>query len=272
MKGPQRRTLSMTLTLLCVSLTLGFVQFTRDRLGDESTFTGWTLLAATVGLYLLPLRKKLIRYRLGPVAGWLQMHVYLGAFASAVFLMHIGWPIRGIFELLLAGAFAFVTLSGLLLGVMSRTTPRRLAAIPEDFHLEQIPARQAVVARAAHKVALGSAQFGEGATLSEYYQRRLLPFFQSPRSFFYLLAPNGFTRRQLLRELGDLDRYLADQGIASRQTLAAMVRSKDDLDYHYALQTRLRLLLSMHVLLTWALALMTGLHVVLVHRFQGAYW
>ncbi len=256
--------------MLCVALTATGVQYCRDHLGDESTLTGWVLLVSTAGLYLLSVRKKWLQLRLGPVASWLQMHVYLGSFASVVFLMHIGWPIRGIFELALASCFVIVAVSGIALGIMSRTTPVKLAAIANDYPLDKIPALQNRVASQAHQTALQSATFGEGATLSEYYQRRLLPFFRSPRSLFYRLMPNGFTRRKLLRELDDLNRYLAEQGQVSQQSMAVMVKSKDDLDYHYALQTRLRLLFAAHISLTWALVLMIGVHVVLVYRFQGA--
>lgn len=270
MKGRQRRFLAITCTLMCVAATASIVQAIRDRLGDESTFTGWTLLASTAGLYLLSARKKWIQARLGPVAAWMQMHVYMGVFASVVFLMHIGWPIRGVFEMSLASCFAIVAVTGIVLGVMSRTTPVKLAALPTDYRLERIPAIQSTVAHSAHITAISSSELGEGATLSEYYQRKLLPFFQTPRSFWYRILPNGLTRRRLLRELDDLDRYLAKEGIASRQNLTSMVKSKDDLDYQYALQTRLRMLFALHISLTWALVLMIGVHVVLVYRFQGA--
>lgn len=271
MRLEQKRWMAAMFTFVCVAATIGVLQYTRDHLGDESIFTGWTLLVATAGLYLLTLRKKLIRLKLGPVAGWLQVHAYMGTFASIVFLMHIGWPVRGIFETTLAFSFVFVAATGILLGVLSRITPKRLAAISNDYHLERIPALQAGVANQAHSLALGSTQFGEGATLSEYYQRRLLPFFQTQRSVLYVLFPNGVKRRRLLRELSDLDRYLADNGAENRQALSQMVKAKDDLDYHYALQTRLKLMFTMHVSMTWALAVMIGVHVVMVYRFQGAY-
>lgn len=270
MHRKQKRLLSTTFTLVCVAVTAMIVQSIRDSFGDESTFTGWVLLTSTAGLYLLSVRKRLVASRLGPVSAWLQVHAYMGTFASIVFLMHIAWPIRGIFECVLAASFVIVAVSGIALGVMSRTTPRKLAAIAQDYQLERIPALQVAVADAAHATALRSAEFGEGATLSEYYQQRLLPFFQSPRSLVYRLVPSGVKRRQLLRELDDLDRYLADRGVESRQSLAGMVKDKDDLDYHFALQTRLRLLYGLHVSLTWALVLMIGVHVVLVYRFQGA--
>ncbi|MEM8735034.1 MAG: hypothetical protein AAGG44_12465, partial [Planctomycetota bacterium] len=125
MQGRQRRWMSATFTLACVAITAGALQYCRDHMGDESTLTGWTLLVATIGLYLLSLRKKLIRWKLGPVAGWLQMHAYLGSFASVVFLMHIGWPVRGIFESLLALTFGIGSGSGIFLGFLSRsTTPK----------------------------------------------------------------------------------------------------------------------------------------------------
>jgi hypothetical protein len=115
-----------------------------------------------------------------------------------------------------------------------------------------------------------STRLGEGATLSEYYQRRLLPYFQTPRSVFYQLLPTGSRRRQLLRELEDLDRYLAADGLKHRRMLSAMVQSKDDLDFHYALQTRLRYFYTAHFALTWTLLILIGVHVVLVLRFSGA--
>ncbi|MEZ6136418.1 MAG: hypothetical protein R3C53_16100 [Pirellulaceae bacterium] len=265
----RKRLIGLTITLLAVSITALVLQWVRNQLGDESTFTGWTLLTATMGLYLLTARKRMIARRLGPVAAWLQVHMYMGTFASIVFLMHIGWPVRGLFESFLAACFVVVAVSGIALGLLSRSTPRKLAAIEGDYLLERIPALRANVAGDAHNTAISSAGFGEGATLAEFYQRRLLPFFQSPRGLLYQLIPNGFARRQLLRELNDLDRYLAEQGNASRLRLIHLVKSKDDLDYHQALQTRLRLFFAAHVALTWALALMIGVHVVLVYRFQG---
>ncbi len=265
----RKRLLAATFTLVAAGMTALAVEWVDSRLGDVATLTGWTLLVSTAGLYLLSARKRLPQSRLGPVSFWLQLHAYTGAFACCVFLMHIGWPIRGWFEACLAACFAVVSISGIVLGVMSRATPRKLTAIPGDYRLEQIPALQSRISQEAHQTALHSAQLGEGATLAEYYQRQLLPFFQSPRSWTYRVVPNGIKRRQLLRELDDLQRYLAESGSESRRQLMHMVQSKDDLDYHLALQSRLRLLFALHVALTWTLALMIGVHVALVYRFQG---
>ena len=266
----QKRMMATTVTLSAVAATLLALQWTRNRLGDEATLTGWTLLISTLSLYLLTARKRRVLGNVGTVSVWLQFHVYTGSFAAIVFLMHIGWPIRGPFEIALATCFVIVSGSGIALGIMSRSMPRQLSALARDYQLEQIPALQLQIAETAHDIALTSAGHGQGATLTEYYQRRLLPFFQLPRSWWYRCLPTGFRRRQLLRELNDLDSYLAEAGVTSRQKLSQLVHSKDDLDYHRALQTRLRWLFTLHVALTWTLALMIGVHVVLVYRFQGA--
>ncbi|MBX3424019.1 MAG: hypothetical protein KF752_20880 [Pirellulaceae bacterium] len=264
-----RRIRSLTITLAAVVLTVLGLRWTAGRLGDESTFSGIVLLLATASLYLLSVRKQWIALRLGPVSAWLQWHMYAGTLASVVFLMHMGWPTGGTFEMCLAACFAFVAASGMVLAVMNRRTPQRLAAIQRDYALEQIPGLQLAVAQDAHQLALSSTRVGEGATLSEYYQRRLVTYFHTPRGWLYRLIPTGLLRRQLLRELEDLDRYLAREGLRLRRKLSLLVQSKDDLDYHQALQLRLRLLYATHFSLTWTLVILIAVHVVLVWRFSG---
>jgi hypothetical protein len=53
------------------------------------------------------------------------------------------------------------------------------------------------------------------------------------------------------------------------ENLADLVRRKDGLDYHHALQTSLKLWLFMHVPLTYSLMIFSLLHVVLVYAFSG---
>ena len=266
-----KRLLACTLTLVLVAITAQAIRSVENSLGDTSTLTGWTLLSATLGLYLLSVRKKLLRLRVGTVAVWTQVHIYTGTFASIVFLMHIGWPVRGPFEQCLAGLFAFVAVTGITLAILSRTTPRKLAAIERDYRLHEIPAFQLALVEKAHQTAIEAVSPDGGSTLAEHYQRRLLPFFATPRSWFYRLVPNGIKRRQLLLELKDLERYLDSQSLQVKQRLSAMVKEKDDLDFHEALQIRLRLFTMLHFSLTWSLILLIAVHIVLVFRFQETF-
>ena len=59
---------------------------------------------------------------------------------------------------------------------------------------------------------------------------------------------------------------------AERKTaeeLFSLVRRRDDLDYHEALQWRLRVWLFAHVALTYPLLLAAGLHAWTAHVFYG---
>ena len=53
------------------------------------------------------------------------------------------------------------------------------------------------------------------------------------------------------------------------EKLAQLVRRKDGLDYHHALQTALKLWLFAHVPLTYSLIIFSLLHIVLVYAFSG---
>ena len=70
-------------------------------------------------------------------------------------------------------------------------------------------------------------------------------------------------------ELEDLRRYLNEQERATLEKLAQLVREKDGLDYHRAVQTTLKLWLFVHVPLTYGLMIFSLLHVVLVFAFSG---
>ena len=74
------------------------------------------------------------------------------------------------------------------------------------------------------------------------------------------LRPTSALRRALMREMQDLRRYLSDQEQAACERLFALVRRKDDLDFHEARQKLLKLWLFVHIGLTYALVLLALLH------------
>ncbi|RMF40145.1 MAG: hypothetical protein D6753_12295, partial [Planctomycetota bacterium] len=142
----------MIVVLVILALWMG-LWWHQQRLGDRAVASGWILLGLSASLLLLSIRKRIYRVGWGRVAWWVRWHKYAGILAAAVFLMHIGWPIRGWFESLLAVVFVLVTVTGIALGVLSRTSPQRLLALSEDYRLECIPGLQRAVADAAHAAA-----------------------------------------------------------------------------------------------------------------------
>jgi hypothetical protein len=94
-------------------------------------------------------------------------------------------------------------------------------------------------------------------------------FFGRSRGWGYLLRPTAARRRSLMREMQDLGRYLSEQEQAACERLFALVRRKDDLDFHDARQRALKLWLFVHIALTYALVLLALLHGLLAHAFHG---
>jgi hypothetical protein len=64
-------------------------------------------------------------------------------------------------------------------------------------------------------------------------------------------------------------RYLSDQEQAGCERLFALIRRKDDLDFHEARQGLLKLWLFVHIGLTCMLVIAAILHGILAHAFHG---
>ncbi|HEX2477410.1 MAG TPA: hypothetical protein VHK01_21820, partial [Lacipirellulaceae bacterium] len=106
-------------------------------------------------------------------------------------------------------------------------------------------------------------------TLADFYTARLYDFIQRPRGASYLFWPTSVLRRALMREMQDVRRYLSDHEQAACERLFALVRRKDDLDFHEARQKLLKLWLFLHIALTCALVLLAVVHGLVAHAFRG---
>ena len=84
-----------------------------------------------------------------------------------------------------------------------------------------------------------------------------------------MVHPTGRTRRQLVAELEDLDRFLAGDDRRVSRELAIMVRKKDDLDYHRVMQGKLKMWLFVHIAMTYSLLIFAVVHGILAHAFSG---
>src|SRR5690606_25077234 len=95
----------------------------------------------------------------------------------------------------------------------------------------------------------------------------LRPYFSSNVAFSFIVVPNSMRRQRMLLGLREMDRYLCDKTRSVAGQLAALIRKRDELDFHYAMQLRLRVWVAWHaalslVLLGWCLT-----HVALVLIF-----
>ena len=116
---------------------------------------------------------------------------------------------------------------------------------------------------------LQSVSASGATTLADFYTARLYDYFEQSRGWLYDLRPTTARRRALMSEMHDLRRYLSDQEQSFCERLFALVRTKDDLDFHESRQRILKLWLFVHIGLTCSLVLLATLHGLLAVAFAG---
>jgi hypothetical protein len=266
-----RRIRSLAAMTVCLAIFSLVVRYLDDNLYGSSRFSGWFLTGAVVILAAFHWRKKVpVLAGLGSAAGWMQFHIYLGLSTFVMFGWHLHWKLpQGILEQALALTYLTVAVSGVYGLYLTRTTPRKLALLSRQFIFEQIPSRRWEVSRQAR--ALVAADQPGNEILGRIYVNRIAQFLEHGQGWKLLWRSNGRACRRLINELLALDRYLApDQRETSRQ-LMNLVREKDDLDYHEALQGRLKGWLFLHIGMTYSLLTLMLVHIVMVQAFSGGW-
>lgn len=265
----RRRRRNLSLTLVGLGILAVIVAAQNQILVRSSFTTGYLLLGCLVFLAAFNLRKKLpFLPMIGSAAFWMQLHIYVGLSTFAIFGFHLAWHVpNGMFEIFLAILYLTVAGSGVYGLYATRVLPKRLTAMPEEVIFERIPWLRTEIAHQAKTIVSAAGESTE--VLAKFYANRLARYFERPRNFAYLVNPTGRVRRQLVAEIEELDRFLAvDQRNVSRG-LKELVKRKDDLDYHQAVQGRLKVWLFVHIGLTYSLLAVSFLHMVLVHAFSG---
>ncbi|NOZ41104.1 MAG: hypothetical protein GXP24_12895 [Planctomycetes bacterium] len=260
-------------TALTVAALGGFVAWKLWResgLCATSFDTGYALLAAILFLALYNFRKKLPVLPWTTSAGWLQLHLYVGLSTAVLLGLHIDWRVpNGILETILAALYLATFASGLIGIYWTRTLPRKLARVSEEVIFERIPLLRSQVRDRAERAVLEAVRSSGATTLGEFYSDRLHDFFQRSRGLRFFLRPNNRLRRQLLAELTEVNRYLSEPERKTCEQLFALIRRRDDLDYHAALQWRLKAWLFLHIGLTYPLVAVASVHGLLAHLFDG---
>jgi hypothetical protein len=265
-----RRLAAVSGTLLLVAVFAGWTVRETQRLGDPAWLTGFTLLSCLLLLVLLGVRRRLPVLPLGSARVWTQCHLYLGIFATAIYVMHVPALIAdGRFESLLSMLFLATSLSGFYGIYVSRVLPKKLTAVEGQPRFDRVRWHRHQIAEAAGGILAGISESSAHEVLESFYDRMLKPFFQRRPSPGYVLAPNGVRRRKLLGELKGLHRYLERDGQRAAGQFAALVRRRDDLDYQYALQLRLRCWVVFHSIVSVLLVIAAIVHALIAIRFIG---
>lgn len=258
----------------CLSLALAIAaavtlhQRFQNAFTHYAHITGWVLFATMVLLTAYNGRKKLPFLPLGSSESWLQIHLYAGWFTVVLFLIHLKFRMpTGWFECTLIWLYLLVTGSGVVGLIISRKLPKRLAVRKGEVLYESIPALRAALREEAETLVLGPQ--AKSSAIAEFYERVLAEFFSGPKNFWLHLFESRRPLHGVMTEIEELHRYLNEAERAALQPLKELVRQKDSLDYHYALQTALKLWLFVHLPLTYSLMIFSLLHIVVVFAFSG---
>ncbi len=256
-----RRTIAISFTAIVSAIWLAGDLWVRSTLGRSSIYSGTTLLVCILLLTAMGARKRFPVLCLLKVSTWLQIHIYLGLFACLAYVVHVPQLIaRGPLEWILSIVFLLTAVSGIYGLYQSRTVPRRLTHLNIQPRYDRIAWHRAHLAQAAEQIIHGLPASPAGDLLRDFYRRRLGPYFAQSISLLYRIHPNGLRRRRLLSAIGDLERYLDEHTAPAAQRLAGLARQYDDLNFHHALQFRLRAWLVFHITISLGLVALALVH------------
>jgi len=232
--------------------------------------SGWGLAGLVLFLALYNVRKRLTFIPLGWSAAWLQFHIYLGLLSGVVFAVHIGFRIpSGIFEICLALAYLAVFISGIVGLILSRTIPPRLASRGEEVIFERIPVFIRRLREDVESLVLQCASEGDTTVIPDLYVDRLRTFFERPQNYWSHLFHSTRPLHHILTDLEARHRYLNDAELALARQIEKRVQTKDDLDYHHAMQRTLKAWMFFHIPLTCSLLALVMFHILLIYAYVG---
>lgn len=249
------------------------VWFVLERLDDHlvhsAWYSGYGLLVMVLFLAAFPIRKRLSFFPgMGSASAWMQGHIYIALLSGWTFAFHMAWRVPdGSLERLLAIAYGATFLSGCYGLMITRSLPVKLSALRNQVIYERIPLVRQQIAEAAQR--LVQPLVPDHEALYRFYVNRVAGFLHQPRSWVFMAVPSHRECRRLCDEIASLDRFLAEEGRVASRSLMQLVREKDDADYHWALQSRLKYWLVIHIVFTYGLLTLTGMHVILTHAFGG---
>jgi len=211
-------------------------------------------------------------------ARWRKFHIFVGYLLIAAFISHCNFslPDTG-FEWALWAGFVLVTLSGIF-GTYLAWSLQAKHAIDERVGHDGIPMRRAELALnlhativtidpAAAAIALPAPPYE--AWIKDLYTTHLRDFFHGPRNFAAHLIGSRRPLKQLTDEIDNLSRYVDQRSQEKLAVIKNLVVEKDRLDFARVYLWLSKGWLFVHVPVTYALTLLTVLHVLVVYAFSS---
>jgi len=283
--GPARHLTGLTVQgLLIAALSGGFfwlVWIYGTALRDPRYLDGW-VLAGGMGVQLY-FHAALKRASLSPksAARWRKIHIFLGYLLIAAFLSHSDFslPDTG-FECALWGGFVLVTVSGIFGAYLSWSLKTK-GRIDASVVYDRIPSLRADLARDAHDTVIKTDPAASQIALPglpydgwivDLYTSHLRDFFQGPRNFAAHIVGSQRPLKRLTDEIDSLSRYVDQQGQEKLAAVRTLVFEKDRLDFARVYLGLGRAWQFVHVPVTYALIVLTVLHVLVAYAYSSGAW
>jgi hypothetical protein len=252
-----------------------------NGLRDPRYLDGW-VLAGGMGLQLaFHIAIKTASLSPKSAARWRKIHIFNGYLLIAAFISHSDFslPDTG-FEWALWAGFVLVTVSGIF-GTYIAWSLQTKHTIDERIGYDRIPARRVELARDVHAAVTKTNPTAAAiplptpphhAWIMDLYTTHLRDFFQGHRNFAAHLIGSQRPLRRLTDEIDNLSRYVDQQSQEKLATIKNLVIEKDRLDFARVYLGLAKGWLFVHVPVTYALMVLTVLHVIVVYAFSSRAW
>lgn len=260
----QARFIKFTVLILCCVIYALFFHYYAGRY--DSLVSGCTLLVSLGFLMGLSIVRQMPFFSIFNARFWAQLHIYLGLFALAIFLLHVdhGWP-HTTFNIILFIFFLLMIVTGIAGVYIYRRLPRKIVHFGDELVLSEIPARYRYIREQAESALKHACEHEPCDELSQFYLDHLYEIFKGPRQLGRSMC--GLRSEQQvaqLRELERLKRYADSEEFACLERLQQLLEQKYDLDFYYAQKLLLRYWLYIHIPVAYGLCLLVIAHVVIV--------
>lgn len=269
--------------LLIVAISCGLfwlVWIYANGLRDPRYLDGWVLAGGMALQIFFHIAKKA---GLSPKSAtrWRKIHIFVGYLVIAAFISHSDFslPDTG-FEWALWSGFVLVALSGIL-GTYLVWSQQAKGRIDEGVGYDRIPALRVELERAflvavaetgPPAAAIDLPGLPYDAWIKDLCTTHLVDFFQGPRNFTAHLIGSQRPLKRLTDAIDNLSRYVDQQGQAKLAAIKNLVVEKDRLDFARVSLGLTKGWLFVHVPVTYALIVLTVLHILVVYAFSSGVW
>jgi hypothetical protein len=270
--------------LLVAAISIGLfwlVWIYGNALRDPRYLDGWVLAGGVIFQLCFHIAIKTAVLSAKFAMRWQKIHIFLGYLLIAAFISHTDFslPDTG-FEWALWAAFVLVALSGIF-GTYLAWSLQAKHGMDERLRYDLIPARRSDLAREVHAaviktdttaIAIALPAPPYDAWITDLYTTQLRDFFQGQRNFAAHLIGSQRPRKRLTDEIDNLSRYVDQRSQEKLAAIKNLVVEKDRLDFARVYLGLTKGWLFVHVPITYALMILTVLHVLVVYAFSQRAW